>query len=224
MLAKFNEAHCQDMAKGYINDYAGSNAVLFRGVTPLKYVFLFGGIYYAYSEDFEEGELYYHGKYYSGVKLNLDAHRDHLLAQVPGSFINVVLDSEWVEWFTYGKKRFIHVSQDDYNGVLASGFYEVLYDGEGTLLKKNEKKLDENVDKNLREGSYARKFYSANRYYLVKDGEITYISGVKSFAGMYKEQKKGIRQFIKKQHRSFTRKENIDESLVKVMSFIEKKQ
>ena len=61
---------------------AGASAALFRGVEFERYPFRYKDSPYAYSEEFNLGEIVFNDVKYSGVFLNLNAHKDEFCVYV----------------------------------------------------------------------------------------------------------------------------------------------
>ena len=116
---------------------AGDFLNLYRGTSPLPYKSLHIGTYYAFSEEFEKGDLYYNGKIYHGVEMNLNSHLDELYVKVPGSGRAVMLNKEFINKFSLGKRNFLLIDKRHEKGAPQPGFYEILYDGQAKLYKKN---------------------------------------------------------------------------------------
>ncbi|MDO4736206.1 MAG: hypothetical protein Q4B21_04220, partial [Bacteroidia bacterium] len=86
---------------------AGIGATLFRGVEFERYPFRYKDSPYAYSEDFNVGEIIFNDVKYSGVFLNLNAHKDELHLKITTSGKILELDKGLVERFTIGERKYV---------------------------------------------------------------------------------------------------------------------
>ena len=64
------------------NAEVGFDSPVYRGEIADKYSFPFIGTVYAYSDEFEMGDLEFNGKMYYGLMMNLNCHRGELLVQI----------------------------------------------------------------------------------------------------------------------------------------------
>lgn len=162
---------------------ADHNAVLFRGPIAKPLNFVFQGTYFAYSDVFTQGDVFFNGKLYHDVWLNLDASTDELYVRHSKDSQTLNLDKDLVKYFVMNGHRFVNIKGEK----VSDGYYEVLYDGLSDLIKKNTKKLyeEENLTK-------VKIFEDNNRYYILKDGIYYPVKGKKSFISCFKERKKEI--------------------------------
>ncbi len=198
---------------------AGLNATIYRGVEFEKYYFRYNGSPYAYSDDFERGYVVYNDVMYKGVLLNLNAHKDQLHIKIPTTGNVIELDKSLVEDFAIGHRKFMAFTLENPVAGIGEGIYELLYVGKDKLLKKNIKKYNERLQ--TTEKGIFRYFYSANRYYIIKDGVVMPISGIKHFAKIYKDKKKEIKGFIRKNNVRYIDIADKDIIFSEIMEFVD---
>lgn len=185
---------------------AGGMSMLYRGKQGMSYSFPYNGTYYWYIKDFLPGEVFYNGKLYPDTFVNVNAHLQELLVKHNEDYLPVLVDTEHVEWFTMGGRRFV---TRDYAGLpsLPEGFFEVLFDGHSKLYKR--------VDKFLRKDSTNRNGagigyddpnyddripdYFQNRvsYFFVKDGELRSVKRWRELVSAYPSIKKDLKRYAK---------------------------
>jgi len=121
-------------------DEARELAVLYRGRKPNIYPFRFNGTYYLETRTFSQGQVFYNGKTYSNVLLNLDAYVQDLIVRPGESAGGVVLFRDQVTWFTLGNRLFVNLQ---YLGVKVApdGYYELVRDGAEPLLRLSQKRF-----------------------------------------------------------------------------------
>lgn len=196
---------------------AGLNAAVYRGVEAPVYQFRYQGSPYAYSDSFAVGSLVYNDVEYRGLLLNLNAHKDELHLRLPAGGKVIELDKRLVERFEIGSRRFVSYMGETAMEGLSEGFYEVLYSGKDMLLKKNVRGYYERLQTSGK--GVFRYFDPINRYYIVKDGTPVQISRMKDFAKVYKEEKKAIKVYIRKNRIRFIDMEDKDLVFREIMSF-----
>lgn len=111
---------------------AGPLSTLYRGKLPVHYPYLYNGTYFLESKEFQEGSVYYNGKLYKPVFVNLDASRQELQVRLSDEMVPVVLSQEWVSHFTMGKRLFVNLQYLGYSAP--EGYYELVKDGHSPLL------------------------------------------------------------------------------------------
>lgn len=201
---------------------AGDYLNLYRGTSPLPYKTLHSGTYYAFSEEFEKGDLYYNGKIYHGVEMNLNSHLDELYVKVPESGRAVMLNKGFINKFSLGKKNFFLMDKRDEKGAPQPGFYEIVYDGKAKLYKKIRKVISEKVGSSLNtvtKSNIERKFELIQTYYLFKAGEWHKIPRRNSLLMQYREKRLEIRRFIRKN--SLNSISDVDIIYASIMKFAE---
>ena len=157
------------------------NSTLFRGNFPKVYPFKYNGTYFWGGKDFQEGRVFYNGKLYDHVLLNVDAYAAQLLASPSGNSAVMVLFRDQVAWFTMGDATFVNLRYLGYSEA-EEGFYEVVRDGRIPLLRLVKKILDS--DTNNHNGaeigymdpdydkSVIQYFAFKERFYAIEEGRL----------------------------------------------------
>lgn len=198
---------------------AGIGATLFRGVEFERYPFRYKDSPYAYSEEFNLGEIVFNDVKYSGVFLNLNAHKDELHLKITTNGKILELDKGLVERFTIGERKYVALIGANAVEGVSEGFYEILYSGKEILFKKNVKKYNERLQSS-EQGAY-RYFYPSNRYYILKDGVMIPVSSAKQFKKVYKDKKDAISKFIRKNRIRFIDINDKDFIFKEIISFVD---
>lgn len=198
---------------------AGIGATLFRGVEFERYPFRYKDSPYAYSKEFNVGEIIFNDVKYSGVFLNLNAHKDELHLKITTSGKILELDKGLVERFTIGERKYVALIGANAVEGVSEGFYEILYSGKEILFKKNVKKYNERLQSS-EQGAY-RYFYPSNRYYILKDGVMIPVSSAKQFKKVYKDKKDAISKFIRKNRIRFIDINDKDFIFKEIISFVD---
>ena len=206
------------------SEEAGEMSMLFRGKQGMSYSFPYNGTYFWYGRDYLPGDVFYNGKLYPGVLVNINAHLQELLVKEDDGFLPVLVDTDHVEWFTMGDRYYVTRGYAGLDG-LAEGFYEVLYDGSAKFYKRVDKYLRK--DSNNRNGAgigyvdpnYNERVldYFANRvsYYFVKDGSVRQVRKWRDILSGYPDRKKELKRFAKSEQKYNSGFESIAVAILK---------
>jgi hypothetical protein len=174
---------------------AREHATIFSGEYPMRFghwkqwIPEDGSTFYAYSMDYETGNVIYKGKEYRDMLLNLNASSDELYIIDPKGG-PVVVNKHYVGAFSLGGRQFIHVQNQD--GGLKSGYYQVLYSGTLKLYKKIRKRYYEKTN-NTR--SMLRGFTLAEEFYLCHNGQWVQVGKKKEVQRLFPNQKYALDQW-----------------------------
>lgn len=162
---------------------------LYRGAATLNYKFKYTGTYFAYSDEFVYGDVFYNDKQYQHVLLNLNGHLDELYVFVEGNGIPVMLNKNFVRDFNIGSRQFRNFKFRDFNLTLEDGYYEILWsNGTDELIKKATKQYEERVNLSSNfENKIERIFIPSHKYFLIKDKlakQIKRTGQIRSFYGV----------------------------------------
>ena len=151
---------------------AGRRSAVFRGKEATRYQFRYNGNYYWDSPVFETGDIYFEGRFYPGISINVDAVRQEVLVKDGDDIVPIALSPHDVDSFSMGERKFICV-----DGAIR----EVLHEGPRAAFYRNVKKTlstsPENVngdDIGYSDPDYKYEvityFAYAQTLFLVKDG------------------------------------------------------
>ena len=115
-------------------------AGIFRGKMPGVYPYKYNGTYYWERKEFLHGDVFYNGRLYRDVSLNVDAARGELQVRPMNNVTPVVVFRDQVAWFTMGETLFVNLQYLGWKEA-PEGYYEVIRDGKTPLLRQVEKKL-----------------------------------------------------------------------------------
>lgn len=179
-------------------------AILYRGEQFLPYTFRANGNPFWEKDAFKKGDITFEGKLYHDVLINVDAHAQRVLVQLPSSPFSVTLAPDLVSSFTMDGRRFEGVGPD---GVLPEGFYEIIGDGTERVYKRVDKPLQSSVnnvngkpigyyDKNYRADAIS--FFAMKRTYYFRDakGSFSRLSGKSSLLKHFPERKSELRKAV----------------------------
>ena len=136
LLALAGTAAAQNVTEDESAVFAG----IFRGKLPATYPFKYNGTYYWDRKAFQKGSVWYNGKQYDDVSLNVDAYMNELQVRPLDNATAIVVHRDQVAWFTMGDKRFVNLRYLGWPEA-PEGFFEVLRDGQTPLLRYVKKTL-----------------------------------------------------------------------------------
>jgi len=201
---------------GMFTDAAQEYLGLYRGELPLHYGSKSpndGSTFFAYSTDFENGDVLFRGKHYKGVTLNLNVHIDELYVRDPFQGIAILVNKNFVDSFSMGRRRFVHHKQEQ-GSMLANGYYEVLYEGRLKLFKK----IRKNYFENTLDGQRLKKGFTLDEsFYLWKDDRWVRVAAKKDLQKLYPDQKRNIDQIVKTGRLDFS-KNNREHALTVIVT------
>ncbi len=196
---------------------AGFDTPIYRGEIADKYPFPFIGTVYAYSDEFEMGDLEFNGKMYYGLMMNLNSHKGELYVRIGTTKDCIVLKNSLVGDFNIGERRYTALFGERGIKGLAPGYYQVLYEGEDVILKQIDRKIYDYTD--FSSGNITKAFALKVKYWLLKDGEVRQIRRERDLQREYKSFKKDIRSYL-----SLHSEVNMDTNLEFIMSMVEGRQ
>ena len=173
-------------AQGFINEGTSENsASLFRGSLPRSYPFRYNGTFYWSEKDFREGSVFYNGKLYEHVFMNVDAYQGQLLVARESTGTPAIVFKDQVAWFTIGNRLFVNLRYLGYTEA-EEGFFEVIRDGQVPLLSQVRKTLgSDSINHNggvigYYDPEYDRSvfafFKKVEKFYVLENGKVVRVS------------------------------------------------
>ena len=170
--------------------------------------------YYKDNTNVYNGRISYHGVVYDNVLFRFDQLKQRVVVLSPAGLVFCVPDQEKIDWFEMDGHRFVHDPEDGsrYASLLCDGstngirlYYSEWKDLNGYKIVAGEK----GAVMTLR----TEKFYTL----MMPDGGMYHVKRASDVVRLFPEQKKQIRQFVRQNHLSFSKKER-ENSLVKVVN------
>ena len=115
-------------------------AGIFRGKLPSLYSFVYNGTYFWDQKAFQKGDVWYNGKLYRNISMNVDACTGELLVRPLENATAVVVFRDQVAWFTLGDKLFVNLQYLGWPQA-PEGLLEVIRNGRAPLLRRVSKQL-----------------------------------------------------------------------------------
>ncbi|MGB5435914.1 MAG: hypothetical protein WBM98_08485 [Maribacter sp.] len=150
-----------------------------------------------YSPDFILGSVTYDGQEYFGYKMKYDVYGDALLLYYAGVYGSqaVQLIKDRVTEFEIEGHRFVNLSIQEDRELPASGFIEVLVEGDHfTFLKKHRKRILKKSDRK----SLYHEFKDRRAYYMRLNDEMTQVKSLTHITALFPEYRKQINDLAAK--------------------------
>jgi hypothetical protein len=194
----------------------GDQSGLYNGIQHAGYPFVFetGDHPFFYSAAATTGAVVYNNIVYPNINLHYDEVADVLIFEDATHRIQLI--NERVSRFTIAENNFIRIVKDSLGeSAISSGFYNLLYEGNTAAIKKEVKKIREEV-RNNSEG-VLRHIETKTYYYIKKKNEYYAVKRKKNVLGLLKDKKKEVQQYIKDNNLSF--KNDRDNMLKKITAY-----
>ncbi|MEO6720837.1 MAG: hypothetical protein ABIN67_10730 [Ferruginibacter sp.] len=159
------------------------------------------------------GAIVYDGIKYDSILMQYDEISDVVTIIGPINWIQLLNGK--VERFNLYNSNFVWLEKDSMRTTLdKTGFYNVLYNGRISLLKKEIKTIREQISMN----SELTRFADAKvHYYIQQNGKFYPIKTRKDFYRIFGERKKEVQRFVKENHLNF--RKNREEMLIQATAY-----
>jgi hypothetical protein len=201
------------------HDYLDPEPNLYRGGQYAEYGFLIKDGHPFFGEDRSRiGTVVYNGILYENIPLLFDEVYDNLVTTDPIKVFKITLIPYQVDRFTIEDHSFVRLSDSLNRSQPSNGFYEQLYKGHISLLRRERKVVQEDIS-NQAEG--IRRYIEVRVSFYVRRGDEYYpVNNKSSLLVALKDKSKEARKFIRQNHLNFRKdKENV---LVKVVAWYDK--
>lgn len=183
------------------HDSYGDQSALYNGSKYAQYQFRFKeGHPFFYSAEPAVGEVIYDGIRYDSIMMSYDETKDVLVINDFGNRIQLL--NEKIEQFKIFNSNFIRIEKDSSsNELVSSGFYNVLSEGNLTLLKKQVKTVREVI---IGSNELIRVIDEKNYYYIKKNERIFLLKSSNDLYKLMGDRKKEVQQFVKENKLKFS--------------------
>ena len=171
--------------------------------------------YYKDNTDTYTGRVSYYGVVYDNVELRYDQFNKRLVVLTPGGKFFCVPEQEHVDWFEMDGHRYVHDPEDSLR------YAYMLCDGasNGIRLYRSEWKIYDG-ERVFGRNNYQKILSTKHHFALVTpDGAIHHVKRASDVIKIFPEQKKQIKQFVRRNHLSFGKRER-ERSLARLVEAI----
>lgn len=154
---------------------------------------------------FGNGSVLYDNVLYENVPLKFDLAKNEVILKDPSEIYSLTLVREKIAYFTVHGHKFIRVVKDESRRPLATGFYDLLYDGKSAQLLKKENK---SVQTQVNQLDGIRNFIEHTIHYYIKTPDGYYNADSRSgVLNALKNKRPDIQQYIRSNKLSFKKSE-----------------
>lgn len=196
--------------------YLTPESGLYNGSEYAGYPFRFNeGHQFFGANELTKGSIVYNGILFENVPIQIDLITEHVIINCFEGGYRIQLINERISSFNLLNHTFIRIVKDSANSnVINTGFYDQLYEGDITVLKKEKKKIDEEISITA---GIIRSVTEDNFYYLKKAGKYYSIKNKNYLVEVLHDKKKDIKQFMRKNKLKF--KKDTENMLVQVAHY-----
>lgn len=206
----------KEEAISFYHEYVKNESGLYNGSQYVVYAqTIQEGIPFFETPNPTKGSVVYYGILYENVPLLYDILKGQLITLIPVSNYLINLNAERVTSFEILNHNFTRLERDSVNKTIKTGFYEILYDGKTTVYKKQTKVVGED----LSQAKLRNFIVESNSFYIKKANTFYAVSNKSSLLAIFKERKKEIQEFIRKNKLSVRKDTDKDNSLPKIAAF-----
>ena len=192
----------------------GENAHIYNGYeyfTPDRNI---KGSPYYLSDGLSPANLSYDDSYYQNIPILYDIVKDLVVINRLGQNYKISLVNDKLSSFSFRNHSFIRVSQDSTNGILlATGFYDRLYNGKTKVLAKRQTHLQETYIYSQITYEYIQK----DIYYVITGGQVVLVDGKSAVMKLFNARKSEIKSYIKKNKLNF--KSDFEKTLIATSAY-----
>lgn len=174
-----------------------------------------GHPFFEYPEP-QRGDVFYDGNYYPGVLLSYDLLYNEIIFITPDKNLNLKLITQKVNWFTIKNHLFVYLTENDsIVSFPGRGFYELIYEGAGSVFEKRKKVLYQPS-----KADEISKFILLTEYYVRKDNVYFQVDSKRSLLMVCRDQKNLVAKFMQKENLNF--KKDPAYTIIKVIEYYTK--
>ena len=213
-------------ALSYYIGSVGINASIYSGSEnanpryPINDGFAFFGIDKAVS-----GDILYDGILYKGIPMWYDIVNNEVAVQHPTMNSRIALNNKRVSYFMLGDHPFVPANRElPGSEGMPESFYQVLHDGNTTLLGRYSKKMFEIIQ----ESQYVTNFTKQqSEYFLQKNGKYQPVKSLASLLNILGDKKQELQQHLR-EFEQYLKSNNIrvretpEQSMVRVLAYYDK--
>lgn len=156
------------------------------------------------------GSLLYDNILYNNVEMQYELVKDDLLITYPENDFRIIIKKQDIQWFKMQDRLFVNLETANLEGI-----YELVEIGALEVLIKRSKIVKEEI----RDQTLKREFVQKNRYYIKKGEDLYSVTSKKRLLSYFKEEKKGIRQMLKRHKLKYKR--DPEQTIIKTVEFME---
>ena len=148
---------------------------------------------YFETDRLQKGTILYDAVLYRDIALSYDLVRDELIISNYSQQFNLKLVTEKVVYFTLLNHVFVRIEPDSLIvGAVASGFYEMLYNGKFMVVAKRAKRLQSGAAEDK------PRFIQYDHYFVRHENSFKEVESERDLLDLFNEQKTDVKKYLRK--------------------------
>lgn len=186
---------------------------LYNGVEHTGYPGVKGDAYYL-TREWKNGSVVYDGIFYKDVPMLYDIYKDQVIVKHENEVFIIGLVSSKVRSFTIDGHRFTRLEANALPAGMLPGFYEVLAQGQMTVLARRSKWRREYITTVME-----YEFMPRNQYFVLKEGNYTPIRSDGNLMELFGSARVQVKQHLRKEGLRYKR--SPEQTIVGAVAFYE---
>ncbi|UZR99756.1 hypothetical protein [Chondrinema litorale] len=145
-----------------------------------------------YSEDSGIGDISFDGILYKDVQFYYDTHLQQIVVEHDKISYPFIIENNLIDYFIIFEHKYVPLEEDS-NGLINAGFYDLLVDGDVKLYAKRHKSIQKEID----DDQLKYWFDDEDKYYVLKDDVFHKVKSKGSVLKVLKDKKKILKSNIK---------------------------
>jgi len=198
------------------HQYLSPQTSLYNGAEYVDYAYtLTEGIPFFETAKFNNGSVKYDGVLYQNVPILYDEVLGGVVIQDIYGRGKIMLNTEKVTEFNLLNQHFVRLSPDSTaKSPIRPGFYDLLYEGNTNLYKRQTKKILETVMVSV---GLRRVVDEQDEYFIRKGTSFYTVNKKRDVLNIMKDKKKDVQQFIRKNRLNIRRDKDV--ALIKITAY-----
>ena len=183
-------------------DFVNTSAPLYNGSAYIKYWNKVLGHPYFISDQFKSADINYQNFLYRNIPLKYDIMKNQLVILNASKEFEMTIINNYVSEFKIDNHFFIKIKNDSvhmYNP--GQGFYELLYNGNSSVLAKYFKR----VEASLKAEDNTSSFIEYDKYFVFANNEYHEVEKISNYFSLHKDQKGQLKKYMRKEKLNYSK-------------------
>jgi hypothetical protein len=183
-------------------EFVNTSAPLYNGSAYIKYWNKVIGHPYFNSDQFKSADIKYQNFIYRDIPLKYDLMKNQLVILNATKEFEMAIINNYVSEFKINNHSFIKINSDSvhvYNP--GQGFYELLYNGNSSVLAKYYKR----VEASLKAEDNTSSFIEYDKYFVFANNEYHEVERISDYFSLHKDQKGQLKKYLRKEKLNYAK-------------------
>lgn len=171
-----------------------TSAPLYNGTAYIKYWNKVIGHPYFNSDQFKSADINYQNFIYRDIPLRYDLVKNQLVILNATKEFEMTIINNYVSDFKINNHLFIKITDSVHEYNPGQGFYELLYNGNASVLAKYFKR----IEASLKAEDNTSSFVEYDKFYVFAQNEYHEVKRISDYFNLYKDQKEQLKKYMRK--------------------------